>query len=117
MKTPAEVIQAVTAVGGRLEPLGDKLRILLPVDCSLELKAAIRAHKPAILALLEGRAASLTPDCVPWLHVARQVLSGEFDGADGSTVKSLATGLRAVDHPDCQRAIERLGLPGKRRSK
>ena len=115
--TPNEILLAVGRIGGRLEPLGDKLRMLLPVDCPSELKVAIQTHKPELLALLEAKAAHLTPDCAPWLHVARQILAGEFEGADGSTTESLRIGLRNIKHPDCQRAIERLGLPGKRRSK
>ena len=106
MKAPAELIREVFAIGGRLEPLGDRLRMLLPMDCPPELKAAIRAHKPAIMALLATDAARLAREREAWTHVARQVLAGEFDGADGSTITSLAIGLRGVDHPDCRRALE-----------
>ena len=103
-------MHAVTQVGGRLEPAGDKLRVLLPADCSPELKSVIRQHKQEILSLLEGQAAGLAPDCAPWLHVARQVLAGEFDGADSSTVASLTIGLRGIVHPLCVQALARLRL-------
>ena len=85
MRTPVEIMRAVALVGGRLEPAGDKLRVLLPADCSPALKDVIRQHKGELLYLLEDQAAGLAPDCAPWLHVARQVLAGEFDGADNST--------------------------------
>ena len=105
------------AIGGRITLAGDKLRTMLPRNCPSELKTAIRANKPEIMVLLEAKAAHLTPDCAPWLHVARQILAGEFEGADGSTIQSLTIGLRGIKHPGCQHAIERLGFPAKRRSK
>lgn len=43
-----------------------------------------------------------------WLHIARQILAGEFYGCDRSTHESLTIGLRSIRHPDCQRALERL---------
>jgi hypothetical protein len=108
MKTPVEILLAVNHEGGRLEPAGDKLRVLLPADCAPELKDAIRQHKYELLDLLDARAANLPPDCVPWLHIARQVLAGEFDGADKSTVESLTIGLRSISIPLCQQALNRL---------
>jgi hypothetical protein len=110
MRTPAEIIRAVTQVGGRLEPAGDKLRVLLPVDCSPALKDIIRQHKGELLDLLEANSANLAPDCVPWLHVAKQVLAGEFVGCDGSTRESLVIGLRGILHPLCKRALEQLRI-------
>ena len=108
MKTALDIMRAVKALGGRLEPAGDRLRTLLPADCSLEIKNAIRQHKSELLDLLRARSAGLTPDCAPWLHIARQVLAGEFDGADRSLAESLYIGLRAIKHSDCQRASARL---------
>jgi hypothetical protein len=52
MKTPIEVFFAVGAVGGKLGIAGDKLRMLLPPDCSPQLEDAIRQHKAALLDLL-----------------------------------------------------------------
>lgn len=52
--------------------------------------------------------ASLPPDCLPWLHVAEQVLAGEFDGADRSTAASLCIGLEHIAHPLCRRAFAQL---------
>ena len=108
MNTPVEIMRAVTQVGGRLEPAGDKLRMLLPADCSPALKDVIRQHKGELLDLLEAQSANLTPDEIPWLHVARQILAGEFVGADNSTVASLTIGLQSILQPLCQRALERL---------
>jgi hypothetical protein len=50
----------------------------------------------------------LAPDQVPWLHIARLVAYGEFDGADNSTVESLTIGLRTISHPLCRKALNRL---------
>jgi hypothetical protein len=53
-------------------------------------------------------ACCLPPDCLPWLHVAKQVLAGEFEGADKSTTQSLTIGLRHIPHPRCREALARL---------
>lgn len=50
-----------------------------------------------------------TAEEAAWVHIAKQILAGEFQGADSSTRKSLSIGLRSIKHPDCQRALERLG--------
>jgi hypothetical protein len=113
MKTPVEILLAVNHEGGRLEPAGDKLRVLLPADSPPELRDAIRQHKGELLDLLDARTANLPPDCAPWLHVARQVMAGEFDGADRSMIESLDIGLRSTNHPVCRRAIERLSTTAK----
>jgi len=115
MKTPVEILLAVNHEGGRLEPAGDKLRMLLPADCAPELRDDIRQHKGELRDLLEGRASHIPPDCVPWLHIARQVLQGEFDAADRSMNESLAIGLRSINHPLCRRAHERVRTSGKRK--
>ena len=114
---PVQLIQEASRLGLRLEARGEVLRVVPGDLCPPDFADKLRAKKPAILAILEAKAAHLTPDCAPWLHVARQILAGEFEGADGSTIQSLTIGLRGIKHPDCQHAIERLGLPAKRRSK
>jgi hypothetical protein len=48
------------------------------------------------------------PDQGAWLPIARQVLAGEFNGADRSTVESLIIGLRWIEHPDAQAAVAQL---------
>jgi hypothetical protein len=50
----------------------------------------------------------LPPDQAAWLPVARQVLAGEFENADRSTVESLVIGLRSITHPVCRQALARL---------
>lgn len=94
--------------GLRLEPRGEKLAVLPADRCPLDFADALRAHKAELLDYLEARAASLPADCAPWLHIARQVLAGEFDGADRSTVESVSIGLRGVRHSLCQEALARL---------
>jgi hypothetical protein len=94
--------------GLRLEPRGDKLAVIPAHLCPPDFADELRAHKRELLDLLETRTACLPPDCAPWLHVARQILAGEFDGADRSTVESLTIGVRNIRHPLCQRALEHL---------
>jgi hypothetical protein len=115
MKTPADILLAVKKEGGRLEPAGKKLRMLLPSNCPPELKEAIREHKIELLCFLEARAANLPEGCAPWLYVAEQVIAGEFDGADSSMRASVTIGLRATDHDRCRRALERLSANAKQR--
>ena len=55
----------------------------------------------------------LPPDQAAWLPVARQILAGEFENADRSTVQSLAIGLRSIGHPLCRRALERLNAENR----
>jgi hypothetical protein len=74
----------------------------------------LREHKGELLDWLETRGANLRPDCLPWLHVARQILAGEFDGADGSTSESLQIGLRSINHPLCLRALRLIIKPDRR---
>jgi hypothetical protein len=52
MKTPVEILLTVAAIGGRLEPDGDKLWMHLPADGPPGLKVAIRQHKTDLLELL-----------------------------------------------------------------
>ena len=115
MKTARGILLAVQAIGGRLEPAGDRLRTLLPADCSPELKAAIREHKPALLALLQAKRHNLPDDNGPWIHVARQILAGEFHQADNATVESLAIGLRNINHPKCREALALLPTSKEKR--
>jgi hypothetical protein len=53
MKTPVEVLLSVAGIGGRLSVVGNKLRMLLPINCPSELKDGILLHKPALLDLLQ----------------------------------------------------------------
>jgi hypothetical protein len=108
MTTPESLINRAVALGLRLEPAGDKLAVMPKGKCPPEFADALRQHKREILSLLEGQGAGLAPDCVPWIHVARQVLDGEFDDCDGSTRESVTIGLRSIRHPLCVRAMEHL---------
>jgi hypothetical protein len=86
----------------------DQLIISPASKCPVEFKSMLREHKREILDLLEAQADGLAPDCAPWLHTAKQVLDGEFDGADSSTRESLIIGLRSIDHPVCRDALARV---------
>src|SRR5262249_31421833 len=106
--TPQQVYLEARRRGLRLEPAGDKLAVYPKGKCPPDFADVLRQHKCKLLVWLEARAANLTPDCAPWLNIAKQVLAGEFDGCDSSMRKSLSIGLGAVTHPVCRRALERL---------
>jgi hypothetical protein len=112
-------MRAVTKLGGRIEPAGDKLRTLLPAGCPPELKSAIRQYKLELLNFFKAASMGVALDCVPWVHVARQILAGEFEDADRYLVESLTIGLKNILHTDCQRALAHLGSlrPTKKRKR
>ncbi len=109
MTTPHDIYLEATQRGLRLEPAGDKLAVIPKGKCPPDFADVLRLHKRELLDWLETKNAHLPSDCVPWLHVARQILSGEFVGCDDSTRASLTIGLRGIPHPLCCRALERLG--------
>jgi len=99
--------------GYRLETDGRDLLVFGKRDDTLppELVVELRQHKRELLDWLDHHTAGLRRDEIPWLHVARQILAGEFDGLlDSSTRESLTIGLRSIPHPLCRRALERLGV-------
>ena len=103
-----EICRQAAILGLRLEPAGERLAVTPGRLCPPAFAAELRQHKAELLALLQAKADNLPDDCAPWLHVAMQVLAGEFDGADKSTVESLTIGLRGVPHPHCRAALVRL---------
>jgi hypothetical protein len=105
MNPPVQLFDRAAALGLRLERRGDKLAVIPGNRVPPDFADALRQHKREILSLLEGQAAGLAPDCAPWLHVAKQVLAGEFVDCDGSTRESLTIGLRSIPHPLCVRAL------------
>lgn len=109
MNQSVELYQRAVRLGLRLEPRGDKLAVIPAKRCPPDFAAELRQHKGELLDFLKGQAAGLAPDCAPWLHVARQILAGEFDDLmDNSVRGSLETGLRSIIHPVCQRALDQL---------
>jgi hypothetical protein len=99
------ILTRAQRLGLCLQVEGERIAIAPAWLCPPELLATIREHKPEVMSLLEAQTYHLPPDCVPWLYVARQILAGEFDGADNSTVQSLTIGLRGIQHPLCQKAL------------
>lgn len=96
-------------LGLHLSVEGDRIAISPARQCPPDLLTEFREHKPAVIALLaEARSAGLAPDCAPWLHVAKQVFAGEFDGCDSSTRQSLTIGLRSIQHSLCEQALSQL---------
>jgi hypothetical protein len=108
VKSSQELLQDAVRLGLRLESRGDKLAVIPANRCPSAFADVLRQHKREILDLLDDCAANLALDCARWLPVARQILAGEFDGCDGSTRESLTIELRSIQHPICQRALERL---------
>ena len=106
--TAGELYKEATKRGLRLEPRGDKLAVIPAQRCPPDFADVLRQHKGELLSWLESKSANLPSDCASWLHIARQILAGEFDGADRSTVESLIIGLRGIGHPVCWQALARL---------
>ncbi len=106
--TAQQLYAEATNRGLRLEPRGTKLAVIPANRCPPEFADVLRQHKRELLDWLETKDSHPSPDCMPWLHVARQILGGEFAGCDDSTRASLAIGLGSVLHPLCARALERL---------
>lgn len=103
--TAPELYLEATRRGLRLEPRGDKLAVIPGDRVPPEFANVLREHKGELLDWLKDQAANLRLDEIPWLHVANQILAGEFDGADRSTVQSLTIGLRSIRHPLCRQAL------------
>jgi len=107
--TPAlDLLHRCRVAGLTLRREGQRLIVRPAQLASPALLAQLRQAKPQLLDLLEAESAQLTPDCVPWLHVARQVNCGEFDGGDRCLLDSLRIGVRNIAHPVCNAARARL---------
>jgi hypothetical protein len=112
---PDEIYHEATRLGLRLIPRGDRLEVIPKSRLTPEFTDILLEHKTELLAFLEVADNIVRPNRASWLHVAKQLFAGEFDGADNYTLQSLTVGLRAIRDPRCQRALERLrryGQPG-----
>jgi hypothetical protein len=107
--TALELYNEAARRGLRLEArAGGKLAVIPADRVPPEFADVLRQHKSKLLNWLEGRFPPLPPDSAALLHVARQVLAGEFDGCDKSTRERLTIGLWVIDHPLARRAREKL---------
>jgi hypothetical protein len=106
--TVLELYHEAVRLGLQLEAVGDKLKVTPASSCPPEFEDVLRQQKRELVAWLQAQEAHWTPDCDPWVHIARQVIDGEFDGADSCTVACLTIGLRHIRHPLCRRAFARL---------
>jgi hypothetical protein len=104
------ILTRAQRLGLQINVEGNRIAIFPKRCCPKDLLADFKEHKGAIIELLEqAQTSGLAPDCTPWLHVARQILAGEFDAPmDNSVRGSLEIGLRSIIHPVCQRALARL---------
>src|SRR5215213_254162 len=94
------LLKQASALGLHLEPRGDRLLVTPAENCTAEIVAELRQHKTEVLAALKANSARAT-----WLHIARQILAGEFDDAKPSIRESLTTELWSIPHPLCCRAL------------
>ena len=107
--TATKLFQEAKRLGLRLETRDDKLVVIPANRCPPNFADVLRQHKGELLVWLKTEASGLAPDEIPWLHVAWQILAGEFDGLmDNSVRDSLGIGLRSIAHPLCVRALARL---------
>jgi hypothetical protein len=98
--TAEKLILECSRRGILLAPRGHLLDVTPEQPPTPELVEQLRRHKFEIIAILESKRKAA------WLHVAYQVLCGEFVGCNSSTRKILTTGLRAVRHQRCQKALK-----------
>ena len=61
MTSVAALIQAVHEAGGRLHPMGDRLKVRAPRPLADDLISELRAHKPALLAFLANQQPAAPP--------------------------------------------------------
>ncbi len=108
MSNPATILDQCRRLGLQVWAEGDRIGIAPKGSILADLRDQIRVAKPVLLPLLR-ESVGLPSGCAPWLHIAKQVLAGEFTGCDRSTRASLSIGLRNVAHPLCRRALSGLG--------
>jgi len=95
--------------GLRLEAReGGKLAVIPGDRVPPQFADALRQHKRELLDLLEAHSARIPADSAAWLHVAWQVLDGQFDNCDTSTRQSLMIGLRSIANPLARRSLDKL---------
>ena len=113
------LLNQVNALGLHLESRGGNLFVTPAENCTEEIVAALRQYKTEVMAalrehkhehldLLESKTSNLPAGNAPLLHVARQILEGEFEGVEQCTRKRLTVALRGIAHPLCRRALKQL---------
>ena len=95
--TPQEIYDRAASRGLRLIPRGCLLEVTPKSRLTPELLAVIRANKMELLAWL---------DRVRRNGLLRQVLDGQFDGADNATREHIIQSLHGI--PQARSAIARL---------
>ena len=103
--TPSHLIHECRRRGAILRRDGYALEIQRPSLLTPALIEQVKVHKPAVLAILDAEAGVRSPDESPLIHLAQQVVSGEFVGASAVLTESITITLRASRHPQCVRAL------------
>jgi len=101
MTTPHEILLEAARRKLLFIPRGDSLLIIPRSRLTPDFLAVIRAHKPALLSWLAF---------ARQLHVARQILCGEFVGCPRGTRIRLMNELNSFFHPLATRAFAKLAL-------
>jgi hypothetical protein len=105
--TMLDITDSLIGFGTFGTPISE-LREIDLVDKEKEKGEREKVEQTTSIAVPNVPAGALPRDQAAWLPIARQVLAGEFDDADGSTLLSLTIGLRGITHPVCRHALERL---------
>lgn len=98
MMQPRDILLKCLRRNIRLTPNGDLLSYEFVSPPGADILEILREHKPALLRYLKALR-----------HLAKQVIAGEFTGADSATIQSVIGELRSnhVD-PHCRAAIYHL---------
>jgi hypothetical protein len=132
-----EVYRRAQALGLRVETDGCDLLVIPACKVPPDFVEELKAHKPELVAWLSRPTASTPAEDLPgdeilhrfpsltcpriqpirrggtteqWIHIAKQIASGEFGGADASTIEALFIGLRSIPHPTAREALRKLAF-------
>jgi len=72
-----------------------------PLDLCPDLVPFFETNVEEILQILDAESSGA-------IHIAKQVIIGEFDGADEKTRAKLSNELRKANHPLCRQALAKL---------
>jgi hypothetical protein len=106
MTTPQEIFLEASRLGLGIELAGDGFLDVFPADrVTPDFLVAVRRHKLEIISVLEARRRA------SFVHLARQVIQGEFDGCERGVRIALMNDLNRYNkHRLCLRAFSMLYL-------
>jgi hypothetical protein len=98
------------SLGLTLRAKGNRLAVRPAYLATPALLAELRTAKPQLLNLLKAGADPLSPEHYRCRHIARQVLAGEFDGGNRSTLERVFIRIKYFHYPLGQSARIRLEI-------